>query len=196
MAQSYLFRGNAYTERRWLHGTSYSTLSFFSRSPFSQSWRRRHFRVIGANLVAFNDVTKKAITTIDLKKAQAVEDDEVTRNELLTPASAISARSSRYVEFDVPYGVERSFRLIFPNDQEIIFFADTDEEKDKWYVVADLVIVVSFSPRFIRLEVLHALVGRIPPNPLWAELLWQRQQDMARQTHSTPSTSGLSPLPG
>ena len=28
-----------------------------------------------------------------------------------------------------------------------------------------------------RLEILGALVGRIPPNPLWAELLWQKQQE-------------------
>ncbi|KIP05001.1 hypothetical protein PHLGIDRAFT_75008, partial [Phlebiopsis gigantea 11061_1 CR5-6] len=141
------------------------------------SWRRRHFRVIGASLIAYNDVTKRAITTIDLKKALAVEDDEVTRNELLSPASAISARTSRYVEFDVPYGVERSFRLIFPNDQEIIFFADTDDEKDKW------------------LEVLRALVGRIPPNPLWAELIWQRQQEMGKQ-RPDPSASKLSLVSG
>ena len=64
----------------------------------------------------------------------AVEDNEVTRNELLSPASGVSARSSRDVEFDVPHGVERSFRLIFPGDQEIIFFADTDDETDQWYV--------------------------------------------------------------
>jgi len=32
-----------------------------------------------------------------------------------------------------------------------------------------------------RLEVLRALIGRIPPNPLWAELLWQRQEELAKQ---------------
>ena len=32
------------------------------------------------------------------------------------------------------YGVERSFRLFFPNNEEIVFFADTDEEKYKWFV--------------------------------------------------------------
>jgi hypothetical protein len=31
-----------------------------------------------------------------------------------------------------------------------------------------------------RLEVLRALIGRIPPNHLWAELLWQRQQELAQ----------------
>ncbi|KAJ7287283.1 hypothetical protein C8J57DRAFT_1283412 [Mycena rebaudengoi] len=124
-------------------------------------WRRRQLRVIGANLVAFNDVTKKATATIDLKKAVAVEDDQEARNTM-SPASAMTARSRRD-EYDGLYGVERSFRLVFPNDQEILFFADTDEEKAKW------------------LEVLRALVGHIPPHPLWGELLWQRQEELSKR---------------
>ena len=35
-----------------------------------------------------------------------------------------------------------------------------------------------------RLEVLRALIGRIPPNHLWAELLWQRQQDLTKHLSS------------
>jgi hypothetical protein len=84
-------------------------------------------RVIGANLVAFNDVTKKATATIGLKKAIAVEDDQA---DPLSP----SARSRYADDYDGLGGVERSFRLIFPNDEEIVFFADTDEEKAKWSV--------------------------------------------------------------
>ncbi|KAJ7125048.1 hypothetical protein C8R44DRAFT_980288 [Mycena epipterygia] len=132
------------------------------------TWRRRQLRVIGANLVAFNDVTKKATATIDLKKAVAVEDDQEVRGAM-SPSSAMTARSSRYDEYDGLYGVERSFRLVFPNDQEIVFFADTDDEKAKW------------------LEVLRALVGHIPPHPLWAELLWQRQEELSkRMTRAGP----------
>ncbi|KAJ6593571.1 hypothetical protein B0H19DRAFT_1090989 [Mycena capillaripes] len=130
------------------------------------TWRRRQLRVIGANLVAFNDVTKKATATIDLKKAVAVEDDQEARGAM-SPASANTARSSRYDEYDGLYGVERSFRLVFPNDQEILFFADTDEEKAKW------------------LEVLRALVGHIPPHPLWAELLWQRQDELSKRASAS-----------
>lgn len=33
-----------------------------------------------------------------------------------------------------------------------------------------------------RLEVLRALVGHIPPHPLWAELLWQRQEELSKRT--------------
>lgn len=87
----------------------------------TQTWRRRQLRVIGSNLVAFNDVTKRATATIDLKKAVAVEDDQATG-----PQSD---------EYDGLYGVERSFRLVFPSNQEILFFADTDEEKAKWSVI-------------------------------------------------------------
>lgn len=94
--------------------------------------------MIGSNLVAFNNVTKKAIATIDLKKAIAIEDDEETHNEVMSPVSVASPRTSRYVEFDVPYGPQRSFRLLFPDDQEIIFSADTDDEKDKWCVSVSL----------------------------------------------------------
>lgn len=79
--------------------------------------------------MAFNDVTKKATATINLKKAIAVEDGQESRNNILSPASNMSARSGQYD--DGLYGVERSFRLIFPDD-EIMFFADTDEEKARW----------------------------------------------------------------
>ena len=99
-----------------------------SRSLF-QSWRRRMFRVIGANLIAFNDVTKKATATINLKKAIAVEDTQDARSAALSP-------DGRYrKDYDSLIAVERSFRLVFPSEQEILFFADSDEEKAKWYVV-------------------------------------------------------------
>ncbi|KAG6860439.1 hypothetical protein C0995_011123 [Termitomyces sp. Mi166 len=136
------------------------------------TWRRRQLRVIGANLVAFNDVTKKATATIDLKKAIAIEDNQEGRKNTLSPGGA-----SRYDEDDSLYGVERSFRLVFPQGEEILFFADTDDEKTRW------------------LDVLRALVGHIPPHPLWAELLWQRQEELTRASrppsrpppHSSPS---------
>ena len=92
-------------------------------------------------MVAFNDVTKKATATINLKKAIAVEDDQEPRS----PSGGLAPRASRYAdEYDGMYGVERSFRLVFPHDQEIIFFADTDEEKIKWfsssYIISTLVL--------------------------------------------------------
>ncbi|KAK2464216.1 hypothetical protein APHAL10511_003673 [Amanita phalloides] len=128
------------------------------------TWRRRRFRVIGANLVAFNDITKKATVMIDLKKAIAVEDDQQGRGTPISPASCSTSRH----EYDV-LCVERSFRLVFPED-EIAFFADTDEEKAKW------------------LDIFRALVGHIPPHPLWGELLWQRHEELAKRAQSQDSS--------
>lgn len=84
-------------------------------------------------MIAFNDITKKAIATINLKKALAVEDDQEPQMDVQSPDSAVSQRSSRYMEHDGLYGIERSFRLRFTNDQEITFYADSNEEKAEWY---------------------------------------------------------------
>lgn len=89
-------------------------------------------RLVGANLIAFNDVTKRAMATIDLRKAIAVEDDQQARANLIMSPESTASRARWVEEFDGPCGVERSFRLVFPDNQEIAFFADTDEEKMKW----------------------------------------------------------------
>ncbi|KAF7965990.1 hypothetical protein HWV62_40539 [Athelia sp. TMB] len=160
---------------RW-HKNTYFEGTLTQQGGDCMTWRRRQLRVIGANLVAFNDVTKKATASIGLKKAIAVEDDQEARADLLSPASALTSRSTRAMDdYDCVGGVERSFRLIFPNDEEIMFFADTDDEKAKW------------------LEVLRALVGHIPPNPLWAELVWQRQEELRKQALDGPSEPSPNP---
>lgn len=87
---------------------------------------------MGSSMIAFNDITKKAITTIDLKKAVAVQDDQEPQVDVRSPDSAVSARGNRYIDRDGPSGVERSFRLIFNNKEEITFYTDTDEEKEQW----------------------------------------------------------------
>ena len=80
-------------------------------------------RVIGASLVAFSDATKRATTLIDLKRVTAVADDREHPDAEAKPG-ADDSNTTR----DVKY----SFRLIFPNDEEIAFFADTDKEKARW----------------------------------------------------------------
>ena len=96
---------------------------------FYQTWCRRQLRVVRANLVAFNDVTKKAMATIDLKKALLVEDDQESRNNVLSPASGMTTRSSRYAdEYDGLYGVERwcVFTLVhLPADAEATWLGST-----------------------------------------------------------------------
>ena len=101
-------------------------------------------------------MTKRAAASIDLRKAARVEDPNAPGEDGLVKSPSLDD------DFDFGVGVERSFRLIFKGGEEIAFFADSDDEKARW------------------LEVLRALVGRIPPNPLWAELLWQRQQELAK----------------
>ena len=87
-------------------------------------------------MVAFNDVTKRAITTIDLKKAVSLHDDQ--ERNMRTPASHASS-SSYDDEFDGPCGVEKSFKLLFPGNQRISFFADTEADKGRWYVHFNLI---------------------------------------------------------
>ncbi|EJD41589.1 hypothetical protein AURDEDRAFT_186410 [Auricularia subglabra TFB-10046 SS5] len=120
------------------------------------SWRRRQFRVVGGSLVAYNDVTKKITAKIDLKHAVSVHDDDAD-------AAALNRRRD---SADALFQIERSFRIKFGPGEEICFYADSELEKEQW------------------LEVLNALVGHIPPNPLWAEMVWQRQHETQ---HATPA---------
>ena len=112
--------------------------------------------MIGGNLVAYNDVTKKITTKIDLRHAKTVIDEDDTSRRRRDSADAL-------------FQIDRAFRIVFDRTtqgsrrpDEICFYADTDEEKTQW------------------LDVLGALVGNVPPNPLWAELVWQRQQESER----------------
>jgi hypothetical protein len=119
------------------------------------------FRLVGGNLVAFSDVTKKATATIDLRQAEAVEDEDDVRaaaTAALSPASAATAStgSSRFLDALDGAGPERSFKLLFADGSEIAFFTDSDAEKAQW------------------LDVLRQIVGHIPQKPLWAELLYDR----------------------
>lgn len=75
--------------------------------------------------MAFNDVTKRAMATIELRKVVAVHDDNGPE-----PDSSLRRRTSD--SYDAIFKVERSFRLVFADREEIEFFADTDEDKAKW----------------------------------------------------------------
>ena len=75
--------------------------------------------------MAFNDVTKRATATIELRKVVAVHDDN-------DPESDRPLRRRTSDTYDAIFRVERSFRLVFADGEEIEFFADTDEDKAKW----------------------------------------------------------------
>jgi hypothetical protein len=69
-------------------------------------------------------VTKKPIAKIDLRKAVGVEDEQNNESQ--------EKRQLHSDEYNDLYGVERSFRIQFPGEENISFFADNDEEKTKW----------------------------------------------------------------
>ena len=95
-------------------------------------------RVIGASLVAFNDATKRATTLIDLKKVVTVADD---RERAQNPGAEAKPEAD---DSNNMHDIKYSFRLIFPNEEEIAFFADTDIEKARWCDV--FYITIRFSP--------------------------------------------------
>lgn len=99
-------------------------------------------RVMGANLIAYNDITKKPIITMNLRKVTLVEDDGKGGKEptVITPPSEAVAQLNapktlrRQRSFNALAGIEHSFRVIFDGneDDEVCFFADTAEEKQRW----------------------------------------------------------------
>lgn len=154
-----------------------------------QTWRRRHLRIVGSSLVAYNDVTRRAIASIDLRRATNIVDTEDGR-DVRSPASAATGRST-YDDDNDPYGVggvDRSFRLEF-GDEQIVFYADSDQEKSDWCVPSFRKNHYRALNILYRVSILKALVGRIPPNPLWAEVLFQRQE----QSKQSLQTSAPSP---
>ena len=97
-------------------------------------------------MVAFNDVTKRAITTVDLKKAVCLYDDQ--ERNMKTAASHASSNSYDD-EFDGPCDVERSFKLLFPGNQRISFFADTEADKVRWYERSNSICPNSLTKRIL-----------------------------------------------
>ncbi|TIB03467.1 hypothetical protein E3P84_02834 [Wallemia ichthyophaga] len=114
------------------------------------SWRRRMYSLVGGRIIVFNEVTKRAIATIDLATAKAVLD--------CNNASAEAVENGWVDEGDA--SVERSFMLVLQDqsgEEKLHFFSDTDEDKEVW------------------VKELRGIIGRIPPKPLWAQALEERQ---------------------
>lgn len=113
-----------------------------------KTWRRRWIELRGRKLLCLNEITRKRVGEICLSSAVAVEE---SRDPLSTPspvanlsdASRISPNlvnssfaSSRggysAVEEEDFYEVERSFRIRLRGGDVIRFFADTDQDKERW----------------------------------------------------------------
>lgn len=139
-------------------------------------------------MLAFNEVTRKVTAAIDLKKVIEIKDcHEVKATE---PPQAVLRTFTD--DCDTIYGIDRSFMLVFPNKQEIAFFADTDQGKSKWCVRTSTkrgtTMLTCLS---CRLDVLRSIVCHIPPNPLWAELIWQRHRQMNLSDTAASSNAQL-----
>ncbi|EIW73323.1 hypothetical protein TREMEDRAFT_73045 [Tremella mesenterica DSM 1558] len=129
--------------------------------------RRRMFRLIGGNLVAMNEVTKKHVASIDLRQAIGVIDLNVSGG---SPKSRMTMRRGS------DEGISsrpRSFEMEFKDGETIIFSADTDADKVAW------------------MTTLEGLIGKIPSNPLWAELLAAKMREKEFKGKRSGSTSSI-----
>ncbi|ORY25090.1 hypothetical protein BCR39DRAFT_309113 [Naematelia encephala] len=99
--------------------------------------RRRMFKLIGGNLVAINEVTKKQVASIDLRRMTAVVDLNQGNNGGAggSPKSTRTAMTYRPRDSDEAWAVRpRSFRVEFGEDDDegIMFVADRNEDKTVW----------------------------------------------------------------
>jgi hypothetical protein len=175
-------------------------------------------RIVGGTLEATSDVTARITARIDLSKMIAVHDENAnlpptttsTSSSAMVPQMSSSSGKRSMDDDDRPMSVERSFRLVFEDGEEISFYADSDEEKSDWFVF--FLSFFSLPPSFpsvslsqrsrcalaypssclylfryacmdpsSRLHHLNELLGRVPDLPFWAEMLWVRQQAAAAQ---------------
>ncbi|ODN96274.1 hypothetical protein I350_08283 [Cryptococcus amylolentus CBS 6273] len=120
--------------------------------------KRRLFKILGGNLIAINEVTKKQVAKIDLRQAVSITD---LNTATCGSPNTVATRRGDYDE-DGGFGQRpRSFEMLFQDGEAIVFMADTDKAKEGW------------------METLQGLIGKIPANPLWAELLTLRMREKA-----------------
>ncbi|TYJ51830.1 hypothetical protein B9479_007589 [Cryptococcus floricola] len=120
--------------------------------------KRRLFKILGGNLIAINEVTKKQVARIDLRQAVSITD---LNTATCGSPNTVATRRGDYDE-DGGFGQRpRSFEMLFQDGEAIVFMADTDKAKEGW------------------METLQGLIGKIPANPLWAELLTLRMREKA-----------------
>lgn len=82
-------------------------------------------------------MTKKTVFFIDLRKVVAVNDE----NAVTRPAPSTPLRRTQ--DFDSDMGVmPRSFRLLFDDGEDILFWTDNDEEKAGWCVTSPVLRAV------------------------------------------------------
>lgn len=94
------------------------------------SWRRRPMRIVGLNLVCYNEVTKRPVTRIDLVQVLSVDEHP----------PAAEARDTDEVQ------VPRSFCLTFRDGERIYLYADSDDEKIEWMNTLHNIVAHKLTP--------------------------------------------------
>jgi hypothetical protein len=83
------------------------------------------FKLIGGTLVAQNEVTRKEVASIDLRKAIQVVD--------LNPNASPKSRVTRVDDEEEGWVARpRSWRVVFADGEGIVFSADKEEDKVTW----------------------------------------------------------------
>lgn len=140
------------------------------------SWRRRPMRIVGLNLVCYNEVTRRPTTRIDLVQVMSVDECGPT-----------AGNAEHSVTGDGAFPVPHSFCLSFRDGEKIYLFADSQESMHDWV-------------RILRNIVAHKLT----PPPAWAlaaaEAAQVRKQARgqpykAPKAPPNPPTSSAHPTP-
>ncbi|WVQ76151.1 hypothetical protein IAR50_005803 [Cryptococcus sp. DSM 104548] len=133
--------------------------------------KRRLFKILGGNLIAINEVTKKQVAKIDLRQAVSITD---LNTASCGSPNTVATKRGDYDEDGGFFGQRpRSFEILFQDGEAIVFMADTDKAKEGW------------------METLQGLIGKIPANPLWAELLTLRMREKAAKRSASSGSLAI-----
>ena len=94
------------------------------------TWRRRPMRIVGLNLVCYNEVTRRPVTRIDLVQALSVDEHPPAEGR----------------DTDEVCQVPHSFCLTFRNGERIYLYADSDDKKIEWMNTLHNIITHKLTP--------------------------------------------------
>ncbi|KAF8454626.1 cell division protein anillin-domain-containing protein [Kalaharituber pfeilii] len=122
-------------------------------------WRRRYFKLVGAKLTAYHEVSRQPRATINLAKAIRLIDDRPSLTEPEIASSNGKRRKSAFSEMEEGYMfVEEGFRIKFGNGETIDFYADNAEDKKGW------------------MKVLGETIGGGQENRNWCEIILAKEK--------------------
>lgn len=136
-------------------------------------WRRRYFKLEGARLTAYHEVSRQPRATINLAKASKLIDDRKTLVDPTVPGPGKTRRKSGFSEEEEGYMmVDFGFRIRFGNGEVIDFYADSGPEKAGW------------------MKILSETIGHVPDSRGWCQLVLQKEQKRRAEQSSTAAAAG------